>query len=59
MLGSKVSYTLENNIAVSFVHLNLRREQKKDYKKAGESRWGLDYRILNKVMCSLEGSHPL
>ena len=28
-----------------------------DYVKAGESRWGLDYGIVNKIMCSLEGGY--
>lgn len=27
--------------------------------KTGESKAGIDYRIVNKNMCSLQGQHPL
>ena len=45
--GSKISNAPENDtFSASFIHLELRR--------AG--REGGDYRIINKIMCSLEGS---
>ena len=57
MLGSKISNSPENaNFAVSFILLELRREQKEDYMKVEESKGRLDYRIVNKIMCSQGGN---
>ena len=54
MPGSKISNALENdNFAVCVIDLKLRRESKEGYMKVGESKVGLDYRIVNKIMCSL------
>ena len=50
MLGSKISNALENNSFVALMLLKLRR-----LRKIGESKEGLDYRIGNKIMCSLKG----
>ena len=42
MLGSKISVALENNnFAVSFIHLQLRRDHKEDYIMMGESKAGI------------------
>ena len=37
------------------MHLELRREGKEDYTKVVKARWGMDYKIVNKIMCPLEG----
>ena len=37
------------------MHLKLGRKCKKDYMKVRENKAGLDYRIVNKIMCFLEG----
>ena len=43
MLGSKISNAPENNSsAASFMHLELRREGKKDYMAVGESKAGIE-----------------
>lgn len=42
------------SFVVPFVHLELRRESKEDYMKVGESKVGLDYRIVQKILYSLE-----
>lgn len=39
------------------MHLELRRELEEVYRKVGESKVGLEYRI-DKMMCSLEGGYP-
>lgn len=39
MPGSKISNASENDsFEISFIHLELRREHKEDYKKVGESK---------------------
>ena len=43
-----------NSFAASFMHLRLRRELRKI-----TERWELDYRIVNKIMCFLEGGYGL
>ena len=64
MLGSRISNSLDNdNFAVLFIDLELRREHTEDYMKVGESQreailWS-HCRIVNKIMCSLEGGYPL
>lgn len=37
------------------MRLELRRDCQEGYLKVGESRWGLDCRIVNKIVCSFEG----
>lgn len=49
----------ECQFAVSFMHLELRRELKEDYMRVGESKVGFKYRIANKIICSLESGHAL
>ena len=50
MLGSKISNTPENNsFASSFIHLKLRGGGREEYMEME-----LDYRIVDKIMCSLE-----
>lgn len=39
--------------------LDKRREWKEDYKEVGESKGGLGYRIVKKIMCSFEGGYAL
>lgn len=62
MPRSRTSKALQNNSFFSFlVHLELRRNSEENYMEerkhnVGESKVGrLDYRILNKIICSLEG----
>lgn len=58
MPRSRISNAPEKNCsAVSFIHLELRRDPEEDYKKVEESKakQGLDYKILNKILCSLQG----
>lgn len=38
------------------MHLELKRELEEDFRKVGESKAGLEYRI-DKIMCSLEGGY--
>lgn len=62
MLRSEISDAVEmDSFAMSFMHLVLRREHKEDYTEVGGStaRWGMDYRIVNKITCSLEGGYGL
>ena len=40
------------------MHLKLRREHKEGYMEE-KARWGLDYRIVNQIMGSLEGGYSL
>lgn len=42
---------------VSFMHLELRRKDKEEGWKAGESKAWLDYRVVNKIMCRFEGGY--
>lgn len=57
-MGSKILNALKNDsLAVSFVYLKLRRECKQGYVKVGESRWGWDYRKVNKIMCFFESGY--
>ena len=42
----------------SSLHLELRRECKEDYMKAGESKEGIGLHV-NQIMCSLEGGYAL
>ena len=60
MPGSKISNAPKNNsFTASFMHWRLRGGQcKKDHIKVGESKVGLDYRIV-KVICFLEGGYIL
>lgn len=52
MLGSKISGALENNsFAVSFMHLKLKKGCIYRWK---EAKGGLEYRIVNKIMCFLD-----
>lgn len=44
----------EMTVLQFLLHLELRREHKKDYMKMEKAKWGLDYRTINKIMCSLE-----
>lgn len=44
----------EMTVLQFLLHLELRREHKKDYMKMEKAKWGLDYRTVNKIMCSLE-----
>ena len=40
------------------MHLKLRREHKEDYMKVKESKVKIGlYRIVNKIMCSLDGGY--
>ena len=39
------------------MHLKLRKGTKEDYLKVGENRQGWDYRIIYKIMRSLEGGY--
>ena len=56
--GSKMSNAPENDsFAVSFIHVELRRDCKRDYVKVGESNVGSVYRIVNKILCFLEGGY--
>ena len=60
MLGSKISNAPENNsFAASFMRLELRRELRKITWRCEKSKVGLDYRIVNKTMCSLEGGYGI
>lgn len=60
MQKSKISDAPENNFAVSFMHLKLRRGHKEDYMKVGEkSKAGIRLQDINKVVCSFEGGHIL
>ena len=43
----------------AFVHLTLWRKGKEDFMGVDKARQGLDYRIVNKIMCSLEDSQIL
>ena len=53
VLGSKISSARENeSFVVSLIHLESRRESKEDYRKQEKARWGLDYRRVNRIMCS-------
>ena len=55
---SKISNAPENDSpAVSFMYLTLRRECKKITWRWKKARLGLDYRIVNKIMCSLAGGY--
>ena len=56
MPGSKISNTPQNySFAVSFMHLKLRREHKEDTRRWQKAKQGLNYRIVNKIACSLKG----
>lgn len=46
------------SFVVSFIHLKLKRESKKDHMKVEESKQALDYRMV-KIICSLEGGYIL
>lgn len=60
MSGSKISNVSENDsFAVSFVQVEIRKKGKKDYTKVGENKVGLDYRIVNTIIGSLESGLPL
>lgn len=61
MLESKIANALENNnFATSFMLLRVWSEYKEDYMEVRKKvRRGLDYRIVNKVMCFLESSYSL
>lgn len=54
MLGSKIANAPENMFAISFLHLELKREFKEDYAMVEKKiRQGLDY----KFMCFLKGGY--
>ena len=60
MLGSKISNVQENRrFAAPFLHSELRRELRKITWRWEKSKVGLDYRIVNKIMCSLEGGYGI
>lgn len=57
MLGSKISNGPKNNTFIVYlIHLKLRREVHLRWEKV---KRGLDYRRVNKMMCSLEGDYSL
>lgn len=39
------------------MHLELMRKRKLDDAEVGESKAGLDYKIVSKILCSLEGGY--
>lgn len=47
-----------DSFALSFIHSKLRKECKEDYLKVGGSKAGIRLQTV-KIMCSLEGGHPL
>lgn len=58
MPGSKLSSAFQSDsFTVYFMHLELKKEQKKDYMKVGQTGLGLGYKMVNKIMCSLEGGY--
>ena len=60
MSVSRIQISPENDSFVtSFMHLKLRREDKRDSMGVGESKVELDWRIADKIMCSLEGGYHL
>ena len=60
MPGSKISNVQENRrFAAPFLHSELRRELRKITWRWEKSKVGLDYRIVNKMMSSLEGGYGI
>lgn len=56
MPGSKILSPPEiNTFAVSLINLNLRMELRKITNRWEKARWGLGYRIVNGIICSLAG----
>lgn len=53
--GLKCSET--NRCAVSFLHLKLKRGCEDHDMEVEESQAGMDYRIVNTIMCSDEGGY--
>lgn len=48
---------LEWQFAASFMHFELRRELRKITGRWEKTRQGLDYRIIDKIICFLEGGY--
>lgn len=56
MPGSKSLNPPEvNSFSVSLINLNLRMKLRKITKGWEKARWGLGHRIVNEMICSLEG----
>lgn len=52
LLDSKISNASEITVCSFFYVLGIRREFQEDYTRWEKTRWGLDYRTINKILCS-------